>query len=82
MSISPVTAGWAAIAGKTVTEGNAGEEPEAGMSSYCADGPLLFNPRFNLIFESCRSSSNSVMEFFFIKSMMAFISFKSTGRFR
>src|SRR6266567_1174236 len=37
-------------------------------------------PRFNLILKSCRSSSNSEMEFFFIKSMMALMSFKSTGR--
>ena len=35
-------------------------------------------PRLSLILKSCFSSSNSEMEFFFIKSMIALMSFKST----
>jgi hypothetical protein len=38
--------------------------------------------RLSLILKSCLSNSNSAMEFFFIKSMMALISFKSTIRFQ
>src|SRR6266702_1479697 len=45
-----------------------------------SDWATVPTPRFNLILKSCRSSSNSEMEFFFIKSMIAFMSFKSTGR--
>src|ERR1035441_1510537 len=42
-------------------------------------GPLPFVPRLSLILKSCFSSSNSVTEFFFIRSMMALMSFRSTA---
>src|ERR1035438_1108976 len=41
--------------------------------------PFPFVPRLSLILKSCFSSSNSVTEFFFIRSMMALMSFKSTA---
>src|ERR1700684_2852087 len=80
------------ISSSVLGGGAAGEaDPEAGAimlcgvaylaicgSSYCVEviAPLL--PRLSLILKSCRSSSNSEMEFFFIRSMMALISFRST----
>src|SRR6266478_2489433 len=51
-------------------------------SSYWAVCMLPLTPRLSLILKSCLSNSNSAMEFFFIKSMMALISFKSTIRFQ
>src|SRR6266536_150953 len=59
--------------GTATVEGAGAEEP----SSYCRAGPPL-GPRLSLILKSCRSSSNSEMEFFFIRSIMALMSFKST----
>src|SRR5258708_12021207 len=79
ISVSPLVA----AAGKGTRIGPAGPAAiwaaalEAETSSNWAIVPA---PRFNLILKSCRSSSNSEMEFFFIKSMIAFMSFKSTGR--
>src|SRR5258708_10622907 len=78
ISVSPLVA----AAGKGTRIGPAGPAAiwaaalEAETSSNWAIVPA---PRFNLILKSCRSSSNSEMEFFFIKSMIAFMSFKSTG---
>ena len=47
----------------------------AAVSSYCTIGAA---PRFNFILKSCFSSSNSEIEFYFIKSMIALISLRST----
>src|SRR6266581_5833151 len=79
ISVSPLVA----AAGKGTRMGPAepaaiwAAAPGAEISSNWVIVPA---PRFNLILKSCRSSSNSEMEFFFIKSMIAFMSFKSTGR--
>jgi hypothetical protein len=84
MSDSPVLITGAEI---TVADGIAddtdmGKGIIATESSGWAAGAPPFKPRLRRSFEFSCSSSNSVMEFFFIKSMMALISFKSTVRFR
>jgi hypothetical protein len=41
---------------------------------------MPFMPRLSLILKSCLSNSNSEMEFFFMRSMMALMSFRSTSQ--
>src|SRR5580692_9947695 len=80
ISISPVaTEGGAEadIAGAGAAWDAASVMGRAGMGSSAMAGPP-FSPRLSLILESWRSNSNSVIEFFFIKSIIALISFKST----
>ena len=50
-----------------------------GGSSEDTAAPPPFGPRLSLILKSCFSSSNSVTEFFLIRSIMALMSFKSTA---
>src|SRR5215831_13053839 len=45
-------------------------------SETCPDEPPL--PRLSLILKSCFSNSNSETEFFFIRSMIALMSLRST----
>src|SRR5438105_1371762 len=66
-------AAGAAADGTARVDGAGTVEP----SSYSRAGPPL-GPRLSLILKSCRSSSNSEMEFFFIRSIMALMSFRST----
>src|SRR5437879_13860983 len=62
-----------------VAEGTATTGATAdGPSSYWVGKGPPFGPRLSLILKSCRSSSNSEMEFFFIRSIIALMSFKST----
>src|SRR5438067_984574 len=56
----------------------AGTYATLGFSSKDATATPPF-PRFNLILKSCFSNSNSETEFFFIRSMMALMSFRSTA---
>src|SRR6266542_7106503 len=77
ISISPIEGPVGAVStGRTGVEEVVGTAPEADISS---DGPIYVLPRLSLILKSCRSISNSEMEFFFIRSMIALMSFKSTG---
>src|SRR5580692_11326267 len=47
-------------------------------SSACEIEAPPFGPRLSFILKSCFSISNSEMEFFFIRSMIALMSFRST----
>src|SRR5207249_664004 len=62
-----------------VAEGTATTGATAdGPSSYWTGTGQPLTPRLSLILKSCRSSSNSEMEFFFIRSIIALMSFRST----
>src|SRR5258705_8780181 len=74
ISNSPLVALCGAEIGAKVVTLTGGMYPTVS-SNWGAVAPA---PRFSLILKSCRSNSNSAMEFFFIKSMMALMSFKST----
>src|SRR6266542_3963306 len=77
ISNSPIVGPVGAVStGRTAGAETMGTVPEAGISSEEAACEL---PRLSLILKSCRSISNSEMEFFFIRSMIALMSFKSTG---
>src|SRR3989442_7446021 len=75
---APLEAGAKAADADTGGIATADGREAAEPSSYCNPGPPL-GPRLSLILKSCRSSSNSEMEVFFIRSIMAFMSFKSTA---
>src|SRR5712692_10247605 len=79
ISVSPLV-GAAGKATRLTPPGPAAIWVAALGAKISSDWATVPAPRFNLILKSCRSSSNSEMEFFFIKSMIAFMSFKSTGR--
>ena len=65
----------AGIAAVACAEGNA---TKAGSSQVPGRTPPPLAPRLSLILKSSRSISNSEMEFFRIRSMIALISFRST----
>src|SRR5215831_18123805 len=82
MSRSGLTGAAGAACGTDATA--AGMVPGAGrcvttwVSSRLAAPADPFDPRLRRILKSCFSNSNSETEFFFIRSMIALISFKST----
>ena len=55
-----------------------GAEATTAVSSEPPPAAPSFRPRLSLILKSCFSSSNSEIEFFFIRSIMALMSFRST----
>src|SRR5258708_38672696 len=81
-SVAGLGAAWGAGTPGAGRGSGVGMYGSVWASSYWAVCMLPLVPRLSLILKSCLSNSNSAMEFFFIKSMMALISFKSTIRFQ
>src|SRR6266404_5125366 len=81
-SLAALVAAWGAGTPGAGRGSGVGMYGSVWASSYWAVWMLPLTPRLSLILKSCLSNSNSAMEFFFIKSMMALISFKSTIRFQ
>src|ERR1035437_463317 len=81
ISSSLLAGTWGGAAGTGAGPGVAGgwAYVRAGGSSEDTKAPPPFDPRLSLILKSCFSSSNSVTEFFLIRSIMALMSFNSTA---
>src|ERR1035437_8479625 len=71
--------GAGAAAGPDAATVSAGAFGRPWVTSEASAAAPPFVPRFSLILKSSFSSSNSVTEFFLIRSIMALMSFKSTA---